>query len=285
MREAEKVLRGKGGISAADYKTLYKGREGMTGALTDKASRQPAAPDPKTQAATPRGRAAVFEASQMNQPGGEARMQYLKERTQANKQRMAQGQFFDPDTGNLKKRAPRPIPLGAEDIATQEYMMKHKGKSPGVMHRLMNRGGGPTQDWTWDAGADSRPGKNQPYYSKGGPKIHETPGGAVAGDPASKPTGGRSRIPGPTPGQQAPGSTTAAKAPPTPPKPPVEGAGKAKGLFGGRLGRLGKVGLGVGALGLLAGGLFGGRSKEQQQPMRPVYSPLASYGQGSYAGF
>ena len=191
-----------------------------------------------------------------------------------------------------RQQAFAPKPLSEADMLVQDYMEKNKGKAPpkGYAERILRTREvapkAPNMDWSWGAGAEMRgelrPAGNQPYYggrTEAGPKIHTHHPDATAG-PQTRPQRTPSPIPGPKPGQAAPGTAGVGTPRPGPagaPPAAAEGAAAKKGLFG-RMGRAGRIGLGIGGLALLAGGLLSRNSQQQPQQMQPVYSPLAGAG-------
>lgn len=212
--------------------------------------------------------------------------------------------------GRREKMLTQQGPIGAEDRIVQDYMQKNKGKAPSdrYVQKQMRREAatsirgnvGGTQDWTWDSGkadrAAARPAGNQPYYGGrggGGPQIHQGPLGAMPGDPARTPTGGGSRIPGPTPGQAAPGTAGVGAQSANQAMAAPAAAAKKPGFLS-RLrsgaGRAGRVGAVAGGLALLGGGLlaYNANKKRQGSQMQPQYGPMpmplasARYGGGGY---
>ena len=189
-------------------------------------------------------------------------------------------------------------------------MAQNKGKAPSsryVQKQLRRQAAqdirgnvGATQDWTWDAGkadrAAARPTGNQPYYGGrggSGPQIHTSPLGAQPGDPARTPTGGGSRIPGPRPGEAAPGTAGVGPKASTRAMAAPEAAAAKPGFLSrlkGRVGRVGRVGAVAGGLALLGGGLlaYNANKKRQGSQMQPQYGPMpmplasAQYGGGGY---
>jgi hypothetical protein len=263
VQAAEGILQK--GLKGSDWKTLYKGREGLQPALAERGAFKA----PKdVGAATGAGRAAVFEGQMRNQPGGEARLEALRQQTQAGGRQQAQSRMHQP--------------LAAKDKAVQEYMMTHKGKAPKgrVLNRLMRSGttsggGGPTRDWTWKDRPAEVKGKSQPYYGgqgQGGAKIHTSPQTILPGEPGAQPM----KSP-PIPGTRAHAVATGKPAPPPrgmpTPIPTAPSASKLFGNIGKRMGRYGRGAAVVGGLGL--GAYLLGRDKKQEQ-VKPVYGPMPS---------
>ncbi len=212
--------------------------------------------------------------------------------------------------GRREKMLTQQRPVEAKDRIIQDYMQKNKGKAPSsrYVEKAMRREAatsirgnvGGTQDWTWDAGksdrAAARPAGNQPYYGGrggGGPQIHTSPLGAQPGDPARAPTGGGSRIPGPRPGEAAPGTAGVGPRGANQAMAAPQGAAKKPGFLsrlGRRAGRVGRVGAVAGGLALLGGGLLAYNANKNRRggQMQPQYGPMpmplasAQYGGGYY---
>lgn len=212
--------------------------------------------------------------------------------------------------GRRQKMLTQQGPIGAEDRIIQDYMAQNKGKAPSsryVQRQLRRQAAqdirgnvGPTTGWTWDAGkadrAAARPAGSQPYYGGrggSGPQIHTSPLGAQPGDPARMPAGGGSGIPGPRPGEAAPGTAgVGAKARTRAMAVPEAVAAKPGFLsrLKGGVGRVGRVGAVAGGLALLGGGLlaYNANKKRQGSQMQPQYGPMpmplasAQYGGGYY---
>jgi hypothetical protein len=254
---ADEILRKN--LKPADWKTLYKGREGLQPALAERSAFQS---HKNVGATTGAGRAAAFREQTLNQSGGAARLEALRQQTQAGKQQQALGHM--------------PAAPSAKDTAIQDYMMKHKGKTPSgrILNRMLGNEtlrGGPTRDWTWE---EPKP-KSQPYYGGrggAGPKIHTHPQTILPGEPGSQPLNAP-----PIPGTRAHAAVTGQPvAPPRgmpKPIPTAPSASKWFGNIGKRMGRYGRGAAVVGGLGL--GAYLLGRDKKQEQ-VKPVYGPMPS---------